>query len=45
MSIQEYQRLTGTGQNIVDLVAMQDAEDTEFEPPRAQGLSRPADLS
>lgn len=45
LSIQEYRRLTWTGQNIVDLVAMQGADDLEFDPPQAQGLSRPADLS
>lgn len=45
LSIEEYQRLTGGGASIVDLLAMPDVEAVEFEPPRAQGFSRPADLS
>jgi len=45
LSIEEYQRLSGIGQNIVDLLAMPGAEDIEFEPIRAQGFSKPAELS
>jgi prevent-host-death family protein len=45
LSIEEYQRLTGGPGSIIDLLAMPGVEDIEFEAPRAQGLSRPADLS
>lgn len=45
LSIEEYQRLTAGPGSIIDLLAMPGAEDIEFEAPRAQGLSRPADLS
>lgn len=46
LTIEEYQRITATQANIVDLLAMPDAAaDIEFEPPRLTGLYRPADLS
>jgi prevent-host-death family protein len=46
LTIEEYRRLTGTGQSLVDLLAMPDAEAVEFEPPKLGGpLFRPADLS
>jgi prevent-host-death family protein len=46
LTIEEYRRLTGTGQSLVDLLAMPDAEDVEFEPPKLRDpLFRPADLS
>lgn len=45
LSIEEYQRLTGAGQSIVDLLAMPQPEAVEFEPPRAEGFTRPVDLS
>lgn len=44
LSIEAYQRLTGEGGSIVDLLAMPD-DAAAFEPPRAGGFSRPADLS
>jgi prevent-host-death family protein len=46
LTIEEYRRITGTQGSIADLLAMPDAADIEFEPPRlAGGLYRPADLS
>ena len=46
LSIEEYQRLTGNIQNIVDLLAMPNADDIEFGPPKVSGeLFKPADLS
>lgn len=45
LSIEEYQRLVGGEGSIVDLLAMPGVEDIEFDAPRAQGLSQPADLS
>lgn len=44
LTMAEYQRLTGGSTSIVDLLALPGAEDIPFEPPRAQGLTRPADL-
>ena len=34
LSIEEYRKLTGQRQNIMDLLAMPEAESIEFEPPR-----------
>ena len=45
LTIEEYQRLTGASQSLVDLLAMPGSGDIEFEPPKACGLSRPTDLS
>lgn len=46
LSIDEYQRLIGNAQNIVDLLAMPNADDIEFDPPKLSGgLLKPADLS
>jgi prevent-host-death family protein len=46
LTIEEYRRLTGTGQSLVDLLAMPDAEAIDFEPPKLRDpLFRPADLS
>lgn len=38
LSIEDYRRLSGTGQSLVDLVAMPNAEAVDFEPPRLDGL-------
>lgn len=38
LSIEDYRRLSGAGQSLVDLLAMSDAEAVDFEPPR---LDRP----
>lgn len=46
MSVERYQALVGAGdKNILELLAMPEAADIEFEPPRLDGLWRPADLS
>lgn len=45
MSIEEYQRLTGSSGSIVDLLAMAEAGEVELEIPRVKIISRPADLS
>ncbi|MFZ5483843.1 MAG: type II toxin-antitoxin system Phd/YefM family antitoxin [Pseudomonadota bacterium] len=45
MTIEDFQKLTGTQANIVDLLAMPDAGRVDFEPVRANKLYRPADLS
>ncbi len=46
LTFEEYQRLTGGGQSLVDLLAMPDAEAVDFEPAKLDsGLIRPADFS
>jgi PHD/YefM family antitoxin component YafN of YafNO toxin-antitoxin module len=45
LSIEDYRKLTGGETRIADLLAMPDAEDIAFEPPRATIASRAADLS
>ena len=45
LSIAEYQKLTASLSNIVDMLAMPEADDIDFDPPRATNLFRPADLS
>jgi len=46
LTIEEYRRLVGEHDSIVEALGMADGADFEFEPPRLQGpLSRPADLS
>ncbi|MCV6628070.1 MAG: type II toxin-antitoxin system Phd/YefM family antitoxin [Cellvibrionaceae bacterium] len=46
LTIEEYQEITDKGKNIVELLAMPDAADIDFEAPRMKSeLYRPADLS
>ena len=46
LSIEEYQNVTRSQTSIVDLLAMPDVADIDFEPPRLGGdVYRPADLS
>lgn len=46
MSVERYQELVGAGdKNILELLAMPEAADIDFEPPRVEGIYRPADLS
>jgi prevent-host-death family protein len=46
MSIELYQRLTGSQGKIADLLAMPGGADADFEiPPLSRELARPADLS
>lgn len=46
LTIEEYQRITGSLPNIVELLAMPGVADIDFEPPRLSGdLYREADLS
>lgn len=45
LTIEEYQRMSGAGGSIVDLLAMPGAEDVEFEPGRLGVAFRAADLS
>ncbi len=45
LSIEDYQRLTGTGPSIVELLSSPEVAGIDFEPPRAGGFTRPADFS
>jgi prevent-host-death family protein len=45
MTIEAYERISGGGDSIVELLAMPGAEDIAFEPGKLSNLSRPADLS
>jgi prevent-host-death family protein len=46
LSIEEYQKITDKKESIVELLAMPDAADIDFEPPRLnKELYKPADLS
>lgn len=45
LTVEEYQRITGDEENIVDVLAMPDADDVDFDPPRLSGpLYRPVDF-
>lgn len=44
LSIEAYQRLTGGSATIGELLALPGSEDIDFDPPRAEGLSRSAEL-
>jgi prevent-host-death family protein len=46
LTIDDYRRLTESPATIIDLLAMPDAADINFDPPRIDGIFvRPADLS
>lgn len=45
MSIEDYQRLTGSHKKVADLLALPDMTDMELETPHSRELARPADLS
>lgn len=45
LTIEAYHELTGHTRSITELLAMPDAAEIEFDPPKVQGLARPADLS
>ncbi len=44
LTIEDYRRLTGGQIALAEALAQPDAPDFDFEPPRAEGLYRPADL-
>lgn len=45
MSIELYQRITGSHKKIADLLAMPGIADADFETPRSRDLAKPADFS
>lgn len=45
LSIEEYQKLTKSKESIIDLLAMPEAADVDFEPPKlGKGIFRPEDF-
>lgn len=45
LTIEDYQKLSGTEPSIGDLLAMPGGEDIEFDPPRMNLVTKPADFS
>jgi prevent-host-death family protein len=45
LSIEEYQKITDKGKSILELLAMPEDQDFDFEPPRLTDLAQSADLS
>ncbi len=45
LSIEAYRRLTGPQESILDLLADPEAAEIEFQPGRADTLTRPVDLT
>lgn len=44
LSIEQYERLAGRGRSLLDVLMPEDDQDFAFEPPKAQLVSRPAEL-
>jgi len=44
LSFEEYQRITGSGRNLVEVLSMPGLADIDLDIPRARDLPRPADL-
>lgn len=46
LTVEEYDRIAGAQKSVADLLAMSEAAEIEFEPPRLRAnLHKPADLS
>lgn len=45
LSIEDYRKLASARTTLLEALAQGDVADFDFEPPRAEGLYRPADLS
>ena len=46
LTVDEYERITGLQKGVADLLAMPEAEDIEFEPPRLRGnVHKPTDFA
>lgn len=45
LTIDDYRKLAGGQMTLVEALAQHEVPDFEFEPPRVEGLFRPADLS
>ncbi len=45
MTYEEYQRLTGQSERVIDVMAMPDDVDVEFDPPRMNFVPKAVDLT
>jgi prevent-host-death family protein len=46
ITIEEYQKLTGSAMTLAEALAQPDVSDSDFDPPKIKGrLSKPVDLS
>ncbi len=45
LSVNEYEKITETGKNILDLLAMPEAAALDFSPPKLKLNSKPVDLT
>lgn len=45
LTVEDYQRLTGASSSIIDLLSMSEAAEIDFVAPRAQGMTKPVELS
>ncbi len=45
LTIEDYRKLSGTEPSIAEMLAMPGGEDIEFDPPRMNYVSKPADFS
>ena len=44
LSFEDYQRLVGAQRSLLDVVAQEEDDDIEFEPPRMGSIFRPTDF-
>jgi prevent-host-death family protein len=44
LSFEDYQKLLGTGPSLFEALAMPSGEDIEFDPPKMDLITRPADF-
>lgn len=44
ISVDDYMALTGGASNIVELLAMEQSDEVDFEAPKMTGLSKPVDI-
>ena len=44
LRFEDYQKLAGAQRSFLDVVAQDEDDDIEFDPPRMGGISRPVDL-
>lgn len=45
LTVEEYDRIAGEQKSVADLLAMSEAAEIEFEPPRLRSLHKPANFS
>lgn len=45
LTVEEYRKISGTQENIADLLAMPEADDIDFQPPKFNFIGQVPDLS